>query len=169
MTAHADSDLRAISRSLRQRWVTGVAIVTVVTNDGRYRAITVSSFGLVSESPPIVAIAFARGISFYETLVAGGIVGVSILDWDHEFFADRASGRGPVPDGAFTGISHDLLGKDVPVIRGALARCVCRVERLEDIGDHILMLAEVIDGDLQPDTDDPLLRYEGRYRRLEAE
>ncbi len=54
-------------------------------------------------------------------------------------------------------------------MRGALARCVCRIVRLEDVGDHVLMLAEVIDGDLMPDTDDPLLRYEGRYRRLEAE
>lgn len=169
MTADTSDDLKAVVRSMRQRWVTGLAIVTVVAGDGRYRAITVSSFGLVSESPPIVAIAFARAISFHESLVAGGNVGVSVLGWDHEFLADRASGRGPVPDGALTGIPYDLPGEGAPVIRGALARCVCRVERLEDIGDHILMLATLIDGDLQLDTDDPLLRYEGRYRRLEAE
>lgn len=167
--ALADGDLRAISRSLRQRWVTGVAIATVVTSDGRYRSITVSSLLLVSEVPPIVAIAFSRTVSFEESLAVGGHMGVSVLEWEHEFLADMASGRGPVPDAAFTGIPHDLLAGGVPVIRGALARCACRVERLEDIGDHVLMLAEVIDGDLQPDTDDPLVRYEGRYRRLEAE
>lgn len=169
MTADRGGDLRAIARSLRQRWVTGVAIATVVAGDGRYRGITVSSFLLVSEMPPIVAIAFSRSISFLESLEVGGSVGVSVLEWAHEFLADRASGRGPVPDAAFTGVPHDLLAGGVPVIRGALARCACRVERLEEIGDHVLMLAEVIGGDLQPDTDDPLLRYDGRYRRLEAE
>lgn len=169
MTADKGDDLQAVGRSLRQRWVTGVAIATVVTSDGRYRGITVSSHLLVSEAPPIVAIAFARAVSFHESLSVGGSVGVSILEWEHEFLADRASGRGPIPDGAFTGVPHDLLGDGVPVIRGALARCACRVQRLDDVGDHVLMLAEVINGDLQPDTDDPLVRYDGRYRRLEAE
>jgi flavin reductase (DIM6/NTAB) family NADH-FMN oxidoreductase RutF len=149
--------------------VTGVAIVTVVAGDGRYRAITVSSFQLVSAEPPIVAISFSHSISFHEALSVGGSIGVSVLEWEHEFLADRAAGRGPVPDGTFSGIPHDLLTDGVPVIRGALARCVCRVQRLDDVGDHVLMLAEVIDGDLPPDTDDPLLRYGGRYRRLEAE
>ncbi len=169
MTADLDADLRSISRSLRQRWVTGVAIATVVTSGRRYRGVTVSSLLLVSEVPPIVAVAFSRAVSFQESLTVGAHVGVSVLEWEHEFLADRASGRGPVPDAAFTGIPHDLIAGGVPVIRGALARCVCRVERLEGIGDHVLMLAEIIDGDLQPDTDDPLVRYEGQYRRLEAE
>lgn len=169
MTADDDGAIRVVVRSLRRRWVSGVAIATAVTGDGGYRGITVSSFLLVSEEPPIVAIAFSRSVSFPESLTVGGRVGVSLLEWEHEFLADRASGRGPVPDAAFTGVPHDLLDGGVPVIRGALARCVCRVGRLEDIGDHVLMLAEVIDGDLQLDTDDPLVRYEGRYRRLEAE
>lgn len=168
MNGDAGDDPHAVVRSLRQRWATGVAIATVVTGDGRYRGITVSSYALVSEVPPIVAIAFARVISFHESLAIGGSVGISVLEWEHEFLADRFAGRGPVPDAAFTGIPHDLLGDDVPVIRGALARCVCRIQRLDDAGDHLLMLAEVTDGDLQPDTGDPLLRYEGGYRRLEA-
>lgn len=168
MTADGDAGLPGIIRSLRQRWVTGVALATVVTSEGRYRGVTVSSFLLVSEAPPIVAIAFSRTVSFPKSLTVGGCMGLSVLEWEHEFLADRASGRGPLPDAAFTGIPYDRIAGDVPVIRGALARCACRVERMEDIGDHVLMLAEVIDGDLQPDTDDPLVRYEGRYRRLEA-
>jgi len=169
MTFVSGEPLHEVVRSLRQRWVTGIAIATVVTNDGRYRGITVSSLLLVSEAPPIVAMAFSHAVSFHESLMIGGRMGVSVLEWGHEFLADRASGRGPIPDGAFTGIPYDRIAGDVPVIGGALARCACRVERLENVGDHILMLAEVIDGDLQPDTDDPLVRYEGRYRRLEAE
>lgn len=161
--------LRAVARSLRQRWASGVAIATVVTGDSRYRGITVSSFVLVSEEPPILAVAFSRTVSFHRDVQVGGWVGLSVLEREHEFLADRCAGRGPVPDGAFTGIPHDRITGGVPVIRGALARCACRVERLETIGDHTLMLAEVIDGDLLPNTDDPLVRYEGRYRRLEAE
>lgn len=169
MTDNRPDHLRAVARSLRHRWASGVAIVTVVTGDGHYRRITVSSFALVSEQPPIVTVAFSHAVSFHQSLSIGCRVGLSVLEWEHEFLADRSSGRGPVPDGAFTGVPHDLIAEGIPVIRGALARCVCRVERLEDVGDHVLMLAEVIDGDLMPDTDDPLVRYEGRYRRLEAE
>jgi len=145
-----------------------VAIVTVVTDDRRYRGITVSSFVLVSEQPPIVAVAFSHDVSFHRDVYVGGRVGLSVLEWEHEFLADRCAGRGPVPDGAFSDVPHDLIADEVPVIRGALACCACRVERLEDVGDHVLMLAEVINGELTLDTDDPLVRYEGRYRRLEA-
>ncbi len=169
MAADGRAGLQEVVRSLRRRWATGVAVATAVASDGGYRGITVSSFLLVSEEPPIVAIAFSHSVSFPESLSVGMSVGVSILDWEHEVIADRASGRGPVPDAAFSGIPHDLLADGVTLMRGALARCVCRIVRLEDVGDHVLMLADVIDGDLMPDTDDPLLRYEGRYRRLEAE
>lgn len=169
MTDGGASHLRAVARSLRQRWASGVAIVTVVAGDGHYRGITVSSYVLVSEKPPTVAVAFSHEVSFHRDVKVGGRIGLSVLEWEHEFLADRCAGRGPVPDGAFTGVPHDLIAGGVPLIRGALARCACRVDRLEDVGDHVLMLAEVIDGDLPPDTDDPLVRYEGRYRRLEAE
>ncbi len=169
MTDSHAAHLQAVARSLRQRWASGVAIVTVVIDDGQYRGITVSSYVLVSGQPPIIMVAFSHEVSFHRHVQVGGTVGLSVLEWEHEFLADRCAGRGPVPDAAFTGVPHDLIAGGIPVIRGALARCACRVERLEDVGDHVLMLAEVIDGDLLPDMDDPLVRYEGRYRRLEAE
>lgn len=159
--------LAAVARSLRQRWVSGVALATIVTGEGRYRAVTVSSLLLVSNDPPVVAIAVSVAGTFAESLQSGDELGLSVLDRDHEFVADRAAGRGPVPDPSLSGFPLDLL-EGVPVVRGALARCACRIQRLEPVGDHVLVMAEVSDGDIQADTDDPLVRYEGRYRRLEA-
>jgi flavin reductase (DIM6/NTAB) family NADH-FMN oxidoreductase RutF len=122
---------------------------------------------VVSQEPPVIAIALTAASSFQELAVVDGIIGVSLLDSGHQFPAERFAGRAPLPDSKFTGVAHHMMG-GVPVLDDAPGWCVGRVQQRDDVGDHVLILIDVVDGGLGPDTDDPLLSYEGRYRRLEV-
>lgn len=152
---------------LRRRWASGIAVITAVDAEGRFRGVTVSSLMAVSNEPPVIALALTVANSFQELAVPGATLGVSVLDASHDFAAERFAGRAPLPDAQLSGVSHKLV-EGIPVLDGALAWCVGRVRHRETVGGHVLIVLEVDHGDIGPDTDDPLLAYEGRYRRLEA-
>lgn len=153
--------------ALRRRWASGISIITAIDSHGGLRGVTVSSLMIVSLEPPVLAVALTAASSFQELAVAGATLGVSILDATHDFAAERFAGRAPLPDAHFTGVSHRLV-EGAAVLDGALGWCVGQVRLRDAVGDHVLVLLDVTAGDVGPDTDDPLLSYEGRYRRLEA-
>ena len=131
------------------------------------RGVTVSSLMVASQEPPVIAIALTTASSFQELAVVDGMLGVSLLNSVHQFPAERFAGRAPLPDAQFTGIAHHLVD-GVPVLDDVPGWCIGRVRQRDDVGDHVLVMLDVVEGGLGPDTDDPLLSYEGRYRRLEA-
>lgn len=153
--------------ALRRRWASGIGVITAVDAEGRFRGVTVSSLMAVSNQPPVIALALTSEGSFQDMAVAGAALGVSVLEASHDFVVERFAGRAPLPDAQLSGISHRLV-EGIPVLDGALVWCVGQVRKRETVGDHVLILVGVSFGDLGPDTDDPLLTYEGRYRRLEA-
>ncbi|MEA2511140.1 MAG: hypothetical protein QOJ59_627 [Thermomicrobiales bacterium] len=161
----------AAMRAARRRWASGVAVLTTREGDEnapRFRGITISSFAVVSLSPPLVLACLERESTSARAVAASGVVAVSILDRAHEFQADRFAGHGPLPDARFTGIPHDLAATGSPILRGALAWFDCRVDAIHDGGDHVIVVGEVLAVGLGEDTDDPLLNYEGAYRRIEG-
>ncbi len=160
---------RSLATTLRNRWVAGVAVVSVLDEDGGFRGVSVSSVVVVSIEPPIVALALSSDGSVHRLFVNGTMFAISMLDRSRTFPADRFAGRAPVPDAAFTGVPHVVHASGVPVIEGAIGWCVAAVTQVIPAGDHVLILGEVQDGATPEDTDDPLVTYEGRYRALEAE
>jgi 3-hydroxy-9,10-secoandrosta-1,3,5(10)-triene-9,17-dione monooxygenase reductase component len=152
---------------MRRRWTSGIAVVTATDADGGLRGITVTSLMFVSNDPPVLAVSLTRDGAFQAELDVGSMVGISILETRHDFPAERFAGRAPVPDRRFSGVAHTLI-EGVPILDDALAWCVGHVRSREFVGDHVLVLIDVAIAGLGEDTDDPLLSFEGRYRRLEA-
>lgn len=162
-----EPSLSELARVLRRRWPTGVAIAIAREPNGAFRGVAVSSLMMLSLDPPSLAIALATEGSFHEVLEVSAAFTISILDREQEFLSERFAGRAPVPDGTFTGIPFDLVSGNLPVIRRSLAWCRCEVMSQQEQGDHMLVIAAIREGDLGPDTDDPLLNFEGQYRGLE--
>ncbi len=160
------SDPGELARGFRRRWPSGIAIVTVSDPEMGLRGITATSLMVASLDPPVLAISIAEGI--FRTLVnEGTTLGVSILEAEHEFPAERFAGRAPLPDARFTGLPH-TMEDGVPILDRALAWCAGQVTTAIESGDHLVVFVEIERGAIGDDTDDPLLSYEGRYRRLEA-
>lgn len=161
----------AAMRAARRRWTTGVAVVTTLERDGEttaYRGATMGSFAVLSLEPPLVSLALERGGRMERLIAAAGVFAVSVLDRAHEFQSDRFSGYGPQPDARFTGIAHGTAVTGCPVLRDALAWVDCVVGQIVEVGDHRLVIGEARATGLGVDTDDPLLNYEGAYRRIEG-
>lgn len=158
-------------RSARRRWTTGVAVLTSKEqNDGEvsFRGATVSSFCVLSLEPPLVAVALETESRMARLVPDAGAFAISILDRAHEFQSDRFSGYGPQPDPRFTGIQHDVAVSGSPVLRDALAWFDCRVTSVQEVGDHLLIVGQAEAIGIGPDSDDPLISYEGAYRRIEG-
>lgn len=166
--APASASPRGVMNAIRRRWASGVAILTVVGSDGGFRGVTATSFVVVSVEPPVIAVALSLEGSFHALLENGTAFGVSILDGGQTFLADRFAGRAPVPDSRFGGVPHVVHASGVPLIKDVVGWCICQVSSLAPVGDHILLLGELLDGGTGTDTDDPLVSYEGRYRSIEA-
>lgn len=162
-----EPSLTELARALRRRWPTGVAVAIARQPNGTLRGVAVNSLMMLSLDPPSLAIALASEGSFHELLDVSAVFTISILDREQEFLSERFAGRAPVPDATFTGIPFDLVNENLPVIRGSLAWCRCEVASQQEQGDHILVIASIREGDLGPDTDDPLLNFEAQYRGLE--
>ena len=157
-----DADLM---RQVRRRWASGVAVVA--TRDHKEMiGTTVSAFSVLSLDPPLVL------ICLYEEGRIASVVGrtrrfsVSILDIAQESLADRFAGRGPALDSHFTGVRLESTREGEPALAGAICVMDCVVKHIHEGGDHSLIVATAVEVRLMPDTDDPLLTYEGQYRRL---
>jgi flavin reductase (DIM6/NTAB) family NADH-FMN oxidoreductase RutF len=158
-------------RAVRRRWATGVAVLTSgeeVDGAVQYRGATVSSFQVVSLEPPLVAVLLERLGATGAMILRSRCFAVSVLDRALEFQADRFAGLAPTAPADFAGIPHTIVATGAPVLDGALAWFDCRLERVVELGDHQLLLGRVERVGMAPDTDDPLLTYEGSYRRIEA-
>lgn len=158
-------------RAARRRWTTGVGVLTSIerTGDERaFRGATISSFSVLSLEPPLIAVALEEGSRMARLVPEAGVFAVSILDRAHEFQSDRFSGYGPQPDARFTGIQHDIAASGCPVLRDALAWFDCHVTGVHPAGDHLLIVGQADAVGIGVDTDDPLISYEGAYRRIEG-
>ena len=146
------------------------ASVTLVTiADGRDDiGSTVSAFCPVSLDPPLILIALMAGSYPAEVVFRTDRFAVTLLTAEQRMLAGRFAAAGR--PGA------RLLLEDVPHRRGAesgalipeggLAALDCGVDRLIPAGDHLLVLARVLDVPYAAATETPLIRFRGRYPAL---
>lgn len=153
-------------RVARRRWTSGVAVVTTVS-DGGFRGATIDSLQVASLEPPVVTFFLETEGEVLKQILASGICAISVLDCSQEFLAERFAGRAPAVDPAFRGVPYETAETGAPILSGALAWFDCRLELATPMGDHMMLVCRVAQLALGADTDDPLVRYEAGYRRLE--
>ena len=148
----------ALRRTLGM-FATGVTVITTREAD-QVHGMTATAFMSVSLEPPLVLISVDRRSKMCGMLYEGGRYGVSVLCETQSALSDRFAGRQgeglPTP-------RFDLV-RDTPLVDGALAHFVSRVERSYWGGDHSLFLGRVEYARANAGT--PLLFHGGRYERL---
>jgi flavin reductase (DIM6/NTAB) family NADH-FMN oxidoreductase RutF len=140
-------------------FATGVTVITTLKGE-QVHGMTANAFMSVSLEPPLVLISVDRGTKMCGMLHEGSHYGVSVLCETQSALSDRFAGR------AGEGVSEprfDLV-RETPLVDGALAHFVARVERSYWGGDHSLFLGRVEYARQHPGT--PLLFHGGRYERL---
>ena len=148
----------ALRRTLGM-FATGVTVITTLKGE-QVHGMTANAFMSVSLEPPLVLISVARGTKMCHMLHEGMHYGVSVLCATQAELSDRFAGRAANAEPRF------LVVKETPLVDGALAHFVARVEKSYWGGDHSLFLGRVEYARQNPGT--PLLFHGGRYEKLGA-
>jgi flavin reductase (DIM6/NTAB) family NADH-FMN oxidoreductase RutF len=157
-TELGDDPSIALRRTLGM-FATGVTIITTRQGE-QVHGMTANAFMSVSLEPPLVLISVDRRTKMCGLLHEGRRYGVSVLADGQSALSDRFAGRpgDDLPEPRFE------LVRDTPLVDGALAHFVARVERSYWGGDHSLFLGRVEYARQNAGT--PLLFHGGRYERL---
>jgi flavin reductase (DIM6/NTAB) family NADH-FMN oxidoreductase RutF len=137
-------------------FATGVTVITTLKGE-QVHGMTANAFMSVSLEPPLVLISVDRATKMCGMLHEGSRYGVSVLCETQSALSDRFAGR-PCDD--CPSPRFDLV-HSAPLVDGALAHFVARVERSYWGGDHSLFLGRVEYARHHAGT--PLLFHGGRY------
>jgi len=143
------------------------AAVVVVTVSGRQPAgLTATSFTSVSMEPPLVSFAVSRAASTWAAVIAADTAAVHVLTNAQEDAARTFAAHGVDRFAKYTAWHPGADG--LPLLDGVLARLVCRVVRRVPAGDHTIILAAPVSGEVHADeTTRPLVYHAGRYTTLD--
>jgi 3-hydroxy-9,10-secoandrosta-1,3,5(10)-triene-9,17-dione monooxygenase reductase component len=144
-------------RTVLGHFASGVAIVAAMSPTGPV-GLTCQSFFALSMDPPLVAIAPGLSSTSWPLVAEAGAFCVNVLANDQELVC-----RGFAVPGAdkFAGVDWSPTANGSPRIEGALAWLDCTIERVDEAGDHYLVVGRV--HDLGSSTGDPLLFYRSGF------
>jgi flavin reductase (DIM6/NTAB) family NADH-FMN oxidoreductase RutF len=143
------------------RFATGVTIATVVDAKGAPHGLTVSSFTSVSLDPPLILICLGHAVTAIRHFRAATHFGINILGDDQRSLSDRFARKG---EDRFDGLAWQPGVTGVPVLPGVLAAIECAVHRIVPMGDHDILVGEMVHAKVHGGT--PLLHFAGSYRKL---
>lgn len=144
------------------RFATGVTIVTTHDRLGRPYGVTVNAFTSVSLDPTLVLVCLDQRLSGLKIFLDSRKFGVNILKRDQREISDHFATHGTDRSRWIT-----ATGKSgVPLLDRTLAFLECRLAQTFEVGDHVILVGEVLEGDVSDDSAEPLLYFQGRYRDL---
>jgi flavin reductase (DIM6/NTAB) family NADH-FMN oxidoreductase RutF len=149
-------------------FATGVTVITV-DDDGKVEGMTANAFSSVSLNPLLVLVCVDREARTHAHLHARKRFGVNVLSEEQRAIADyyarpdRTHERAEQESGA----RFDRTAHGTPVLRGSLAYLECRIQTVQEAGDHTIFIAEVEDA--LANEGEPLLYFRGEYRKIGPE
>lgn len=148
-------------RRVMGHFATGVTIVTTCGADGTPYGLTANAFTSLSLDPPLCLVCVDRKAESFAHFYDSKVFTVNILTRAQEDLSNRFAKSG---GDKFTGIATAAGHHGAPLIAGALAHLECRITDTVDAGDHVIHVGRI--EHVSTREGDPLLFYQGRYRRL---
>ena len=155
------SDARTL-RDAMGCFATGVTVVTSKDADGEPVGLTANSFTSVSLDPPLLLVCIANTSKSRAALEVAETFAVNVLHIGQQPTSNLFAKPG---EDRFSQTPWETGQHDVPLLSGALANFECRQHAIHEGGDHIILIGEVMRAKFDPRRD-PLLYFNGKYRRL---
>lgn len=150
------ADGRAFRHALGT-FATGVTIITTAAPDGTPCGVTANSFSSVSLDPPLVLWSLSRRSRALEAFSGAGHFVVHVLRAGQIGLSNQFAR----PGDKFGGVALERGPDGVPMLADFLARFVCRRYRIDDGGDHLILLGQVLEFEYADG--EPLLFVQGEY------
>ena len=143
------------------RFATGVTIASVLDAKGTPHGLTVSSFTSVSLDPPLILICLGHAVTAIHHFRTATHFGINILREDQRPLSDRFARKG---HDRFDGLAWQPGATGVPMLPGVLAAIECAVHRIVPMGDHDILVGEMVHAEVHEGP--PLLYFASSYRKL---
>lgn len=151
-------------RTVMGHFATGVTIVTAL-DDGDPVGFTAQSFVSLSLEPPLISVSPGVGSSSWPRIAKADGMCVNILGADQESLCRAFAAPGA---DKFAGIGwHPSPITGAPALDGCLAWVDCRIEATHEAGDHLVVIARVLELG-GGEGGDPLLFYRGGFGGFSA-
>ncbi len=123
-------------------FMTGVTVVTAISETGEKVGFTANSFTSVSVEPPLLLVCPANKLSSFDIFNRCEHFVVNILAEDQQDVSNTfAGGKGD----RFADIAWDSDANGCPIIKGSVAHFSCSTHSNIPAGDHILLVGQVND------------------------
>lgn len=150
-----------IFRNVVGHFASGVTVITTVV-DGVLYGTTASAVSSLSMEPPMMLACLNRASSTHDRVVAAGYFGINILADDQSALAFHFGRKG---EDKFATVPHTISPEGIPLIDGALATIVCKVNETATGGTHTIFLGLATSAEAHDRQ--PLAYYRGTMGRLE--
>ena len=124
----------------------GMYIMTSASG-ARYGAATVTWLSQASFKPPLVMAAIRPESNVFKCLVESGVAAVHVLDASQQDMAFRFFKPTQVLDGTINGEPFRHGVTQAPILQNAAAYFECVVRRTVMLGDHAVVILEVVEAD----------------------
>lgn len=142
---------------------TGVVIITGDGIEGPV-GLAIGSFTSVSLDPPLVGFLPDKGSSSWPKIHDSGAFCVNVLAADQldvcRAFASKGGDK-------YASLTWRTAATGSPVLDGVVAWIDCRIERVDEAGDHWFVLGRIEDMAVERDDAGPLLFFRGAYGDFE--
>lgn len=146
-------------------FATGITIITTRQDDGAPVGLTANSFTSLSLDPPMVLFCLDNNVASFDAFQAGGHFAVNILSEKQQDLSSRFAKSGPEK---WDGVAFDSGDTGCPILPGSLACMECRVSSINEGGDHVIVVGEVLRLERAQEDAMPLLYYRGGYANLSS-
>lgn len=148
-----------ILRNLLGHYATGVAIVTTRAPDGRNVGLTINSFASLSLEPPLVLWSLMNRSPNLGVFRDCSHFAINILGQQHEALARHFAN--PAIEDRFAGVGLREAPEGLATIDGAITTLVCAHDHNRTVGDHLLLIGQVVRTASQPGR--PLVFHAGQF------
>jgi flavin reductase (DIM6/NTAB) family NADH-FMN oxidoreductase RutF len=144
--------------------------------DGKVNGMMADWVMQVSFNPRLIAVSFERNSHTLSNIRSAPAFTVNLLPSDREsmelarpfaqpYSGAKVEGRNEAESGKvhykLDGLPYDLTGQGCPVLDGAMAWLQCEAEQFLDIGDHVMVIARVLDGRIEREAEPMTSSYTG--------
>jgi flavin reductase (DIM6/NTAB) family NADH-FMN oxidoreductase RutF len=149
-------------RDVLGSYPTGVCVVTSRGEEGQRWGLAVGSFTSISLDPPLVGFLPDKRSRSWAQIGETGQFCVNVLASEQLEACQRFASR---HDDKFDGVAHSTSPAGLPLLDNVLAWIDCDIERVVEIGDHLLVVGAVRAMERRAEGA-PLIFYRGGYHTL---
>ena len=124
----------------------GMYVITSAAG-GRYGAATVTWLSQASFKPPLVMAAIRPDSNVFKCLTESGVAAVHVLDAAQKDLAQKFFSPTTVADDTINGEPFRAGVTRAPILQNAFAYFECSVRQMVTLGDHVVVIMEVVDAD----------------------